>query len=617
MKQFTIFVTLFSLLLSIGGLQAQVFKGIPYHLSNLKVEKPVTLQKGQPVPGIVPGNPVVSSKSTIDDPVLMNTRYDLQTNSSTQNRIHLYDDGTIGATGMMAHSDVFDDRGTGVNFFDGSSWGPPPPARIESSKAGWPSYAPWGPNGEIVVTHHNILGLIVCTRPQKGTGTWTESILAGPAGAVDISWPRVITNGPDNMYVHIICVTYVTYQGLTPYALLYYRSLDGGATWETQHRIIEGLTSGDYLGFGGDNYSWANPVGDTIAFVISDSWIDLIVMKSYDNGTNWDKTIVWPCPYNFWTGGDTTGIFYAPDGAVNIALDKYGKAHLASGLMRASGNEAGEPFWYPFTEGIIYWNENMPQMPTVLDPDQLYADGNLIGWVEDTMVFYQQTEQLAYYFVSLTSHPTICVDEDDNVFVVYDMVTVNMDPDNYMLRRIYARGSSDYGVSWTTSQINLTSDFLYSWSECVYPSMSWNSNENLQIVFQDDEYGGVYLNGLQGQQGQTSPSDNDIIFLNPSKMDILFPVSVPESRENSFSVSQNYPNPSTNATLISVSISQHGILNLDVTNAMGQKISSFVKESCTAGNYYFSVSTQNLTSGVYFYTVSFNTEKVTKKMIVE
>lgn len=41
------------------------------------------------------------------------------TNSSTENRIYLCPDGTIGATGMMAHLDDFTDRGTGYNYFDG------------------------------------------------------------------------------------------------------------------------------------------------------------------------------------------------------------------------------------------------------------------------------------------------------------------------------------------------------------------------------------------------------------------------------------------------------------------------------------------------------------------
>src|SRR5664280_1561042 len=125
----------------------------------------------------------------MDDPSIETSRYDLQTNVSDQNRMYMYPDGTIGATASMAHSDSYSDRGTGYNFYDGSSWGPMPDTRIENEKCGWPSYAPYGPDGEIVVTHTNSAGLMIAKRDVRNTGTWNLSILPGPAGAVDISWP--------------------------------------------------------------------------------------------------------------------------------------------------------------------------------------------------------------------------------------------------------------------------------------------------------------------------------------------------------------------------------------------------------------------------------------------
>jgi len=287
MKKFTIFLVICCLFASMTGMQAQISAAKREQLKSTAVPKPVLNQKGTVGVGQLPVNPIVYNKATLEDPLMMVTRYDLQSNASSENRIHLFPDGTIGACAMLSHDNSFSDRGTGLNYFDGS-WGTPPSSRIESSKAGWPSYAPLGPNGEIVVTHHNLDGLIIMTRENKGEGSWTEAILPGPAGAVDISWPRVVTNGPNNTYIHIICVTYSVYQGLDPYALLYYRSLDGGATWDIQHRIIEGMTSSDYLGFSADMYAWAMPVGDTLAFVFGDSWMDLAVMKSTNNGEDWE-----------------------------------------------------------------------------------------------------------------------------------------------------------------------------------------------------------------------------------------------------------------------------------------------------------------------------------------
>ena len=69
---------------------------------------------------------------------------------------------------------------------------------------------------------------------------------------------------------------------------MYYRSQDGGANWDIQAQIIPGIdvASGYTQGFGGDVYAWAEPMGDTIAFVIGNNWTDIILMKSFDGGNN-------------------------------------------------------------------------------------------------------------------------------------------------------------------------------------------------------------------------------------------------------------------------------------------------------------------------------------------
>ena len=118
-----------------------------------------------------PGIPGSNYKfSTPEEEIIGDTRYDDQANASCQNRIYVYDDGTIGATWTRAVNDgSWDDRGTGYNYFDGTTWGTAPTEQIEDEKTGWPSYAPLGENGEIAVAHGSN-GLIMSTRDEKGTG---------------------------------------------------------------------------------------------------------------------------------------------------------------------------------------------------------------------------------------------------------------------------------------------------------------------------------------------------------------------------------------------------------------------------------------------------------------
>ncbi len=576
-----------------------------------------TAVKGDETIGTKPGYTTAFTKSVMDDPSTMVTRYDLQTNSSNQTRMYYYPDGTMAATANWSKTDTYGDRGTGYNYFNGTAWGAQPTARIENSKAGWPSYARWGANGEVVVSHHNSLGLIVSTRPVKGTGAWTQTILGGPAGAEDISWPRVVTNGPNNTYIHIICVTYVTYQGLTN-ALLYYRSLDGGATWETQHRIIDGTTSADYLTFAADTYTFAEPKGNTLAFVVGDSWTDQFLMKSTDNGTNWTKTIIWPCPYNKWAGPDTTGTFWSPDGASAIVLDNSGKAHITFGLQRASGDATGAKFWVPFTDGLVYWNEDMPEMPFDINPDTLYAHGNYIGWVQDTNVFYAGTGELAHYYVSMSSFPTMVIDDQNQMFVVWSSVTNYRDLNNFMLRHIYARASSDLGQSWHDTIADLTTGLVYNFTECVYPSASpTSSNSKIYLVFQGDPEAGVYLKGSSGAQGQQDITNNDIIFLSPSKDQIIIVGNQEKTMQPTFYVSQNSPNPFHGMTTVNVKLERPAALSMEVFNVSGQKVMDISKGTMPAGAYQFVVDGSSLMAGVYFYTVKANNEAVTKKMIVQ
>jgi hypothetical protein len=71
------------------------------------------------------------------------------------NRIHVYPDGTMVAVWIreVEGAPAFDDRGTGYNYFDGTTWGDAPTARIEDIRTSWPSYATSGKTGEIVITH--------------------------------------------------------------------------------------------------------------------------------------------------------------------------------------------------------------------------------------------------------------------------------------------------------------------------------------------------------------------------------------------------------------------------------------------------------------------------------
>lgn len=605
-----------ALVISLGSM-AQVNHIYHKAQKDFKVERPTYKHDGTVV-GVSNPNTLVSSKSTLEDPTLMVTVYDLQSNCNAPRHIYVHPDGTIGAVATWSAIEAYTDRGTGYNYFDGTAWDPQPTARIESMRTGWPSYAAWGADGECVVSHiSGTAPLKISTRATKGTGAWTTADIPSPAGNVGMLWPRMVTNGTDNMNVHVIALTAPTANNGTVYngmdgCLLYNRSLNGGTTWEGWQQLA-GMTSSEYVNISADVYEFANPVGDNIAFVYGDSFTDLGMMKSTDNGASWTQTIVWPCPYPLYPGTGVTDTFYCCDSYVTAGMDPSGTVHVMSGLQRALGDDAGT-YWFPFTDGVLYWNETMPTLPEMMDPEQLEEDGNIIGWVPDTMIYYNASEQLAHYYNSLSSFPTMSFDADGNVYAFWSSVMNLLDPDNYMLRHIMRRSYNVAASAWQEEITDVTADFLYTWSECVYPSAApMTTADKAHVVFMADDYGGVKLKGDNGAQGQTVTTNNNIIYItSPTYVGVDEP-----GTRSSFAVEQNYPNPVEGTTSVKVTLSKPGALSLVVSSMVGQRVMEISKGNVSAGNHQITFDCSNLPAGVYFYTVKVGKESSTMKMVVK
>ncbi len=85
---------------------------------------------------------------------------------------------------------------------------------------------------------------------------------------------------------------------------------------------------------------------------------------------------------------------------------------------------------------------------------------------------------------------------------------------------------------------------------------------------------------------------------------------------SSFRLEQNYPNPFNPSTTIVYSIDQAGPVRMSIFNILGQRIAFLVNEHQFEGRHRVSFNADNLSAGVYFYTLETGQRMITKKMIL-
>lgn len=562
------------------------------------------------------------TKSIMDEDIVIGeTVYDLQTNSAVQNRLWVYDDGTMGAAWTMGFESAagFPGRGTGYNYYNGTSWGFFPDERLQSIRCGWPSYAPFGENGEITCAHSSDNTIVFNWRENKGVGDWTEFVFEGPDGGPGLLWPRMITSGANHDTIHLLALTTPTGNGGTIYegmdgALLYSRSVDGGATWNPHNIVIPEINSDYFDGVNADAYSWAYPNAGKLAFVINGATREGVVLVSEDGGDSWQKTTYMEMPW----GGmqpENTDRFGSTDGSLAVGIDNDGKIHVVAGRM-CHRIEAGARSYYPWSNGLMYWNEDMNPLDTAtvgatgvyIVPETLADEGYLLDEVDDPFDSLAADVTRAYE-TGIVSQPQIVFDDYNNIIVTYQKLAQGFVNGDFNYRHVWQAWSYDMGESWT-HMIDLTGDLFHLFSECAYPSTApVIYNDMIHCVYQTDNLPGVATGGNADHEYV----DNNMVYL---PIDIN--VGIEETPIDNISyISQNYPNPFSDKSYVQVNTKTQANLSMVITNLVGKRVAEYDKGEVEAGVHYFIMDASVLPKGMYLYTVYSGKSAETRKMIVE
>ena len=610
----------------------------------------------------------------------MLTYYDLQTNKLLGNRMYRFEDGSLGVTATWSQvAQNFSDRGTGYDYYDGTGFifeedgEQSVTGRIESMKTGWPSYSQYGPEGEIIVSHTGS-NLVYYTREKKGEGEWQgPNEIPNPyelgAPTADMTWPRVVTTGPNHDVIHVVAA-----DSDDDGVYLFYSKSTDGENWTTT--FIPTLEDWELAKYNADSYVMAAN-GNNVAIMLLGLMGHGYVIKSTDSGETWTKIKFWDNPYaEYDWNTDENSLFghsddtyiddveqYGPE-LGNICIDNNGMVHAAFSGHHYAHLELGTgyTYWYGRTiDGIFYWNESMgtlqgpkwtcPDDGFVIESDphnvcrmwwptdetgeyitRNWESVNLVGFLtpdDHFSDFSSDNWEVSGYFQTPASMPTICVDETGTVGIAYSVPDLSreMSSSNKYLRSImvtfiepgYVMGDAtgEYSeipgnVYYEWVKLQDADEFMHSYDEAIYAICPTNTtNEEFWFGYQADDTPGLFAGS---DAVQSAATDN---FIWVQKVIPDYPdVNVNENVVNPMVNTRVYPNPASGEINIEVSASQASEMSISIYNIMGQNVMN-QSVSLTTGMNTRPVNISELNSGIYFVTVKANGFENTMKFIVK
>lgn len=591
------------------------------------------------------------------------TTYDWQTNTAARNLTMNFPDGKVGFAHTVAGDANMTDRGTDIIIYDPATdeW-TTVGGKIENRKTGFGCAARYGQNGIVVVSRDAVTldcGVYIIedkdNLPAPGSVApikeWTKDDR-------NIHFPAVMCTGPNHDHIHILFTAYdwTDADGLTN-PFFYFRSMDGGQTWDEFMTIdYLGRQYNSAYGSGQDAYFMENRGGNELNIVVNTRRGDGVVLTSTDEGNTWTRTEFYHHPGIDVDFGENFGYMYPR--WTSALWDENDVLHVAYEMGGGTG-DATSTSYYPKMGGVAYWNSEMPYrgetlpeygvdpnnpmpptpgQPFIMDSAYLYEDiyaswwlwsdaphemwPDFIGYLtpldendqplEDP---YEATEFNMYvsgsglvehgHYNGGTCEMPVLLRTDDNQLLV--AVWMSMDDHNLTggatndmaFFKLFTRASYDNGLTWTP-MYQLTTDFEYSITEFVYPQAAITGN-NLVIVAQTDYQPDSYTIGTGGDTDQMDCFYQGLTF----DLTELFPGYDGVEEVISHKTSMNiYPNPANDVLNITLNQDEEVV----IYTLTGQAISSFQGH---AGVNNYSVS--NLGSGVYFISAGSATQKLVVK----
>lgn len=189
------------------------------------------------------------------------------------------------------------------------------------------------------------------------------------------------------------------------------------------------------------------------------------------------------------------------------------------------------------------------------------------------------------------------------------------DQDTLLYRRsydIFVRRSLNAGATWQP-EVNVTQTTGF--DEICSHTDPDATDDNVFIIYQVPDYD---THTVDNDTLDAVPEDykNRLYFMNFNYTDAISGVEDIVDVPASFELEQNYPNPFNPVTTISYNLHEAGEYTLDVFNTLGRKVATLFSGYRDAGRYDIEFDGANLSSGIYFYSLSGNGTTITNKSVL-
>ena len=592
-----------------------------------------------------------------EDMELDYTFYDWQTNTAGKNLTMTFPDGCVGFAYVISTDAAHSDRGTNIVIYnpDTDEW-TTSGGLVEGHKTGFGCAARYGENGIVVVSRNPAtytceVYLIEDKDNLPYNSLEPIYVMPGNEDLHNPHFPAVMCTGPDHKHIHILvtALNEVSEDGQTN-PFYYFRSMDGGNTWEEYMKIPQlGRDFAPCFGSGQDAYFIENTGGNKLSIVVNTRRGNGIVLTSNDEGNTWETTEYYHHPgIDVTYDEESIGYMYP---RWTSALWDNDVLHLAYAFGGGTG-DATSTSYYPGIGGIVYWNNEMPYRgETALDGDPtnpmpcipgqpFIADSAYINhdiysswWLWSDATHDMWPEYIGYvtpldpegqplldpysamefnlYDAGLTNHghynggtcemPVLLMTPHKDLMVAVWISLDDLHAGAYgattdmSLFKVFARASYDKGTTWTP-MIQLTTDFMYELSECVYPQAAIAGN-NLVVAVQMDQEPDSYI---IGSGGDVQPDDNYYQGMTFSLYDLFGYDGIEEQEVVSNTTMSIYPNPAVEQ----LNVSLNNNADIVIYNIMGQNVMNMQGHAGVN-----SINISNLNAGIYFISAGSSTQK--------